>query len=118
MQNRNAKDQLIQVLAKECRTVEDIQEKLKELFRDTIQNLLEAEMDNHLGYTKHSPEGDHSGNSRNGYSSKILKTKFGPTEIEIPRDRNGDFEPHIVKNMKKRRMVSKIKSLLCMPKGC
>lgn len=72
MQNQDAKAQLIKELAKECRTVEDIQEKLKELFRDTIQGLLEAEMDHHLGYAKHSSEGDHSGNSRNGYSTKII----------------------------------------------
>lgn len=97
MQNQDAKAQLIKELAKECRTVEDIQEKLKELFRDTIQGLLEAEMDHHLGYAKHSNEGDHSGNSRNGYSTKTLKTKFGPAEIEVPRDRNSEFEPQVVK---------------------
>jgi transposase-like protein len=70
---------------------------VKDLFRDTIQQLFEAEMDAHLGYAKHSSDGDHTGNSRNGYSKKTLKTKFGHTEIRVPRDRNGEFEPHVVK---------------------
>ena len=57
-------------------------------------------MEEHLGYAKHDPSGNNSGNSRNGYSKKNIKTRFGNTEIDIPRDRNGEFEPQIVKNMK------------------
>ncbi|MGG1474523.1 IS256 family transposase, partial [Brevibacillus agri] len=94
---QDKRDMTIKELAKDCRTIEDVHTMLKDLFRDTIQQLFEAEMDDHLGYTKHSTDGDHSGNSRNGYSKKTLKTKFGNTEIRVPRDRNGEFEPHIVK---------------------
>lgn len=65
---QNETNWLAKELAKDCRTVEDIQEKLKDLFKGTIQHVFEAEIDNHLGYKKHDNEGDHSGNSRNGYS--------------------------------------------------
>ncbi|MEG6617654.1 transposase, partial [Peptococcaceae bacterium 1198_IL3148] len=88
---------LAKELAKGCRSVEEIQEKLRDLFKDTLQEIFEAEMDEHLGYEKHDPVGNNSGNSRNGYSKKNIKTRFGKSEIEIPRDRNGEFEPQIIK---------------------
>lgn len=94
---QNVQMQLAKELAKECRTVEDIHNKLKELFRDSMQQILEAEMADHLGYDKHSPDGNNTGNSRNGYSKKAIRTKYGPTEINVPRDRNADFEPQIIK---------------------
>ncbi len=62
---QNARKQLIEDLAKDCRTVEDIQEMMKNLFKDTIQQVFEAEMEDHLGYQKHSSEGKRTGNSRN-----------------------------------------------------
>lgn len=88
---------LAKELAKDCRTVEEIQEKLKDLFKDTLQQIFEAEMDEHLGYEKHDPAGNNSGNSRNGYSKKNVKTRFGKSEIQMPRDRNGQFEPQVIK---------------------
>jgi putative transposase len=98
---QNAREVLIQELAKDCRTVEDIQSALKNLFKDTIQQVFEAELDEHLGYQKHASEGDHSGNSRNGYSKKTVKTKYGNSELNVPRDRGGEFEPQIVKKYEK-----------------
>jgi transposase-like protein len=95
MQNR--RNPLAEELAKDCRTVEDIQEKLKMLFKDTIQQVFEAEIEDHLGYSKHDNAGDHSGNSRNGYSKKTVKTRFGNTELDIPRDRKGEYDPQIIK---------------------
>lgn len=89
--------QLAKELAKECRTVEDIHNKLKELFKDSLQEILEAEMADHLGYDKHNTDGNNTGNSRNGYSKKTIKSKYGPAEINIPRDRNAEFEPQIVR---------------------
>ena len=80
-------------LAKSCRSVEDIQELLKDLFKDTIQECFEAELDEHLGYEKNTIEGNNSGNSRNGYYKKMIKSSFGTSEVEIPRDRNGGFKP-------------------------
>jgi putative transposase len=94
---QHARNKLIEELAKECKSVEDIQEMLKNLFKDTIQQVFEAEIEDQLGYIKHNNEGDHSGNSRNGYSKKTVKSKFGPTELKVPRDRNGEYEPHIIK---------------------
>lgn len=94
---QNVQMQLAKELAKECRTVEDIHAKLKDLFKDAMQEILEAEMADHLGYDKHSPDGNNTGNSRNGYSKKTIKSKYGPTEINVPRDRNADFEPQIIK---------------------
>lgn len=98
---QNLKDQLAKEVAKECKSVEDVHNLLKDLFKGTLQEILEAEMNEHLGYLKHSVDGNNSGNSRNGYSTKTLKTSMGDTEIKIPRDRNGDFEPHIIKKYEK-----------------
>jgi len=94
---QNAMDKTIKELARECETVEDVHTMLKNLFKDTLQQIFEAEMEEHLGYKKHSPDGNNTGNSRNGYSKKTIQTKLGKTEIEIPRDRNGEFEPRIIK---------------------
>ncbi len=70
---------------------------LTNLFKDTLQNLLEAELTNHLGYPKNlkilAPD---SSNKRNGSYKKKLRTDFGDAELEIPRDRNGEFQPQIL----------------------
>lgn len=58
--------------------------------------MLEGELDDHLGYPKYAPEGHHSGNSRNGYSSKALKGEHGEMAIDITRDRNGEFDPQVI----------------------
>lgn len=94
---QSMQDKTIKELAKDCRSVEDVHEMLKNLFKDTLQQIFEAEMENHLGYQKHSVEGNNTGNSRNGYTKKTIKTKFGATDVTIPRDRNGDFEPQIIR---------------------
>lgn len=94
---QDLQDKTIKELARECETVEDVHNMLKNLFKDTLQQIFEAEMDDHLGYQKHSLEGNNTGNSRNGYSRKTIQTKLGKTEIEIPRDRNADFEPRVIK---------------------
>lgn len=64
--------ELVQILMSDCQSTGDIQEKLKRLFAGTIEQMLEAEMEEHLGYVKHSNEGDRSGNSRNGYNHKTI----------------------------------------------
>ena len=94
---QNVKKRLVAELAKECKSMDDVHTMLKDLFKDTIQKVLEAEMDTHLGYEKHDPTGDYSGNSRNGYSKKTVQTQMGKTELKVPRDRNGEFEPQIIK---------------------
>jgi transposase-like protein len=66
------------------------------LVKQTFEALLEVEMEEHLGYAKHAPEGRGSGNSRNGATAKTIRGDFGEVEIETPRDRNGEFDPKIV----------------------
>ena len=92
------KDQL-RALIKEYKLKDpkDIQEMLKKLFGDTLQEMLEAELDHELGYTKYDYKNKDTDNSRNGYSSKIVKSNHGKVELNIPRDRNGEFEPQVVK---------------------
>jgi putative transposase len=67
-----------------------------------MERMLDAEMSEHLGYDKNAPEGHHTGNSRNGYTSKTVKTDTGPVEIRIPRDRAGTFEPQLVPKHRRR----------------
>lgn len=81
-------------LANQCSTLDEINESLKQIFKYTIEAILQHEMDEHLGYNKHSRTDN--GNSRNGYSIKIIKSNFGDIEINIPRDRNGEFIPKIL----------------------
>jgi len=67
------------------------------MFKEGVQQMLQGELDEHLGYEKHSPEGHNSGNSRNGSSNKTLKTEsLGDVVLSIPRDRNSTFEPKLV----------------------
>ncbi|MBT2759334.1 transposase, partial [Mesobacillus foraminis] len=87
----------IRDLARECESVDDILSMMKVLFKETLQLVFEAEIEEQLGYSKHSQLGNNSGNSRNGYSKKTIKTKFGNTQLHIPRDRKGEYEPQIVK---------------------
>lgn len=72
-------------------------ELIKELTQRTYQALLDSEMEEHLGYSKHEASGIGSGNSRNGYGRKKIKGDFGEVEIETPRDRESTFEPEIIK---------------------
>ena len=98
---QDVKSQLAREVAKDCKSVEDVHNMLKDLFKRTLQEILETEMTEHLGYDKNSVVGNNSGNSRNGYSKKSIKTSLGETELVIPRDRKGDFEPQIIKKYEK-----------------
>jgi transposase-like protein len=72
------------------------------LTKTVLETALEAEMSEHLGYEPHDPAGHHSGNSRNGYRTKTVITEIGPVQIEVPRDREGSFEPQLVKKRQRR----------------
>lgn len=76
--------------------VNEVLASLKSLFKDVIQEALEAEMDETLGYDKYEASEKLSANRRNGYSKKTLKSELGPIEINVPRDRNSAFEPKLV----------------------
>ena len=76
---------------------QDIQDMLKDLLGETLQGMLEAEMDDHLGYSKYDYKNKETDDSRNGYSPKTVTSSMGTINLDIPRDRKGDFEPQIVK---------------------
>jgi len=81
---------------KDFKDRKDFDEFFNELFKEGINQLLKAEMTDHLGYEKHSKEGENSGNSRNGDYPKTLKTNLGEITLNVPRDRNGEFDPKVV----------------------
>lgn len=93
---------LVELISVNCKTPEDVTEKLKNLFAGTLQKILEAEMEEHLGYEKNSVLGNNSGNSRNGYGKKTIKSEWGESEIAVPRDRKGTFEPKIIQKRQTR----------------
>ena len=66
------------------------------MFSDTLEQMLEAELSDHLGYERYETSGRNSGNSRNGYYDKKVRTSDGDVEIQVPRDRNGTYDPKIV----------------------
>ncbi|WTT36460.1 IS256 family transposase [Kitasatospora sp. NBC_00085] len=75
---------------------------LQQLTKRVLEAALEGEITDHLGYEKHDPAGAGSGNSRNGIRSKTVVTDVGPVEIDVPRDREGSFEPQIVRKRQRR----------------
>ena len=89
--------------SREVKTQDDLFGKegiLKQLSKQLMERLLEAEMTNHLGYSRHSIEGHNSGNSRNGKTKKTVKTGNGDIEITVPRDRESEFEPVLIEKRK------------------
>ena len=75
---------------------------LKQLTKQLLERAMAAELTEHVGYEKHEAAGDGSGNSRNGTSAKTIRGTFGTLPIEVPRDRNGTFEPQIVSKHQRR----------------
>lgn len=80
------------------KNTKDIQDMLKDLFAGTIQEMLEAELEDHLGYERYDNQNKSTSNSRNGYRSKRVKSDFGEVKLNIPRDRNGNFQPRVIQN--------------------
>jgi len=76
---------------------QDVQAMLRDLLGDTLQQMLEAEMDDHLGYTKYDYKNKTTDDSRNGYSPKTVVSSVGEIPLDVPRDRKGEFEPQTVK---------------------
>jgi len=83
--------------ALDIKTEKDLADLSRELMKLTVETARGAEMAAHLGYAKHDPCGRNSGNSRNGVSTKRLQGSHGEVEIDTPRDRNGGFEPLLVR---------------------
>ena len=94
---RNIIQQLLQEY--DIETAEDIQDALKDLLGGTIKEMMEAEMDDHLGY--HKSERSDSDDYRNGYKSKRVNSSYGSMDIDVPQDRKSTFEPQVVKKRQK-----------------
>ena len=77
--------------------MEDIQQLFRETIAEFMEDGLDAEMDEHLGYDRYDTKEKETDDSRNGHSSKTLRTSFGDTPIQVPRDRKGEFDPVILK---------------------
>ena len=95
----NARRAKIRELLQEANisSMADIQSLFRETIAEFMENGLEAELDEELGYSKYDFRNKETDNSRNGHSSKKLKTSFGDVEISTPRDRKGEFEPQLLK---------------------
>ena len=95
LQNEKTQE-LAKLLAQNCESLSNVQNLLKDLFKGTLEEMLESEMDEHLGYDKHSVAWIGSGNSRNGYNKKTLQSEYGEVPISVPRNRNGEFAPKLI----------------------
>ena len=78
-------------------SMEDIQNLFKETIAEFMENGLDAELDDELGYSRYDYRNKDTDNSRNGHSSKTLRTSFGDVKVSVPRDRKGEFDPQILK---------------------
>ncbi|WP_395374221.1 IS256 family transposase [Marinicella sp. W31] len=106
---------LSQKIGKGLKTQEDLARFTQALTKMSVEAALNAELDHHLGYEKGTPKV--GANSRNGYTSKTLKTEDGSFELETPRDRDGDFEPQLVKKNQTRFTSMDDKILYLYAKG-
>ncbi len=98
-------DVLLDELLKDCDSPADIFGKhglLKSLTKRVVERALRAELTEHLGYAPHAPEGRGAGNVRNGSSAKTVQTGNGPLPLQVPRDRQGSFEPVLVPKRQRR----------------
>uniref|UniRef100_UPI003D2F8B8D transposase n=1 Tax=Listeria rocourtiae TaxID=647910 RepID=UPI003D2F8B8D len=82
-------------------SVEEMQSALKDVFGPLFEQLLQGEIEHHLGYTSYSREDKEDENRRNGYGSKTVRTSYGEVPIDVPRDRSGTFEPQVIPKRQK-----------------
>ena len=95
-QSRRAKIRELLELSQD-NSMEDIQNLFKETIAEFMEDGLDAELSEELGYSKYDYRNKETDNSRNGHSSKTLRTSFGKVDVSIPRDRKGEFEPQLLK---------------------
>jgi transposase-like protein len=93
----NHKPEILDELLKDCKTPKDVESLYSQLLQRMINRSLQAEMHAHLGYDKHDKNDSARGNTRNGSTRKTVKGEFGELAIDTPRDRDGSFEPQLVK---------------------
>ena len=109
--------ELVKTISQECSTPAEVTSLLKSLFAGTLEQMLQAEMEEHLGYEAHSSAGDNTGNSRNGYGKKTIKSEWGESDIAVPRDRNGTFEPSVIEKRQTRTDEIEARVLAMYSKG-
>ena len=98
-------DKVLDELIGDAKTADDVFGKgglLKRLSKRLVERMLEGEMEHHLGYSKYAPEGNNSGNSRNGHGDKKVILEDVKVDIAVPRDRNGSFTPQLIEKRKSR----------------
>jgi len=98
------KEQIIQLLKEQFKGAKNttgLSSLLQQVFKEAVQEMLQAEMDNHVGYEKHASDASQFSNSRNGKTRKTVRSKLGELSIEVPRDREGSFDPQIVPKRKR-----------------
>jgi len=102
MKKEQKNSELIKLLREnyDINSASDIKEALKDLFKDTIQDIMNVEFDEHMGYEKSSRH-DENNNYRNGSYNKKVKSTYGTIDVEVPRDRNSDFEPQMIPKHKR-----------------
>ena len=95
--NNNSGKEILQLLQEnyEIKSAQDLSSALKDMFKGALQEMMNAEFDTSMGYSKYDKTKEKT-NYRNGTTTKTLKSEFGEFEFETPRDRNGEFEPKIV----------------------
>ncbi len=86
---------------KGVKSLDDFNAFMREVSKEVVETLLEGELTDHLGYEKHNQKAKAADNARNGFTPKTVKSKFGEISLEVPRDRQSDFEPQIVKKRQK-----------------
>lgn len=94
----------VEAMLKDVRSISDLTRPggvIQEMIKSTVERIMKGEQEYHLGYPANEKADERRGNTRNGYSKKTLKTSSGEVEIEVPRDRDGTFEPQIVKPYEK-----------------
>jgi len=102
MAERFSKDKVKEFIQDgDIKSMADVQSALKDLFGQTLQAMLEGEMDSHLGYPKGDGRSKQTDNRRNGHGSKSVRSTYGEMDLAVPRDREGDFDPLIVQKRQK-----------------
>jgi transposase-like protein len=86
---------------KGVKSLDDFNAFMREISREVVETLLDGELTDHLGFEKHDQKAKATDNTRNGYTPKTVKSKFGEIDLDVPRDRKSDFEPQIVKKRQK-----------------
>lgn len=94
-------DELLRQRLRTMKSTAEMDNYLHDLFKQAVGEMLQGEMDNHLGYEKHAAESSQFPNSRNGKTKKTIKTTRGEHQIEVPRDREGSFEPQLIPKRKR-----------------